>query len=405
MTNTNRPAGTPAPDADSAGEAATSTNGTAQVAGLLSTKMKNLPQRGVVMNSYSVEMIATFAIVCMLTIAGTRAYLALTGYPQVGGEVFHLAHALWGGLALTITTLLLIVFSQPWARWTGAILGGVGAALFVDEVGKFITQKNDYFFPLAAPIVYIFLLLVAGAAALAARVQRSSVSLHVHRLTTVLDQVLQAELDSKPVAPATLQRLKVERDILAQAPGADVFADLVAAADAAISRAQVRDSSSFIERADQRLRSLLSVNGQRRLARLVLITIVLNGLFVVLAIPLGFVVVQNDQPIEINGYRLGTVGWVVATAGAVFAFMGAVAAMIAVINLSRKASHSVERVRRAYAYGQASLVIMLVATNTLMIYVDQFGTFADVIAQILALVALTAYTRNRLAELGEVEMS
>ena len=67
-TISNPPAGTPAPDPDSAGEAATSANGTndtAQVAGLLSAKMKNPPQRGVVMNSYSVGMIATFAIVCI----------------------------------------------------------------------------------------------------------------------------------------------------------------------------------------------------------------------------------------------------------------------------------------------------------------------------------------------------
>ncbi|EFP58297.1 hypothetical protein HMPREF0321_1063 [Dermacoccus sp. Ellin185] len=43
-----------------------------------------------------------FAGACAVTIAATRAYLVLTGYPRVGGEVSHIARALWGGLLLTI---------------------------------------------------------------------------------------------------------------------------------------------------------------------------------------------------------------------------------------------------------------------------------------------------------------
>jgi hypothetical protein len=36
----------------------------------------------------------------------------------------------------------------------------VGVGLFIDEVGKFITRQYDYFFPAAAPIMYVFFLLV-----------------------------------------------------------------------------------------------------------------------------------------------------------------------------------------------------------------------------------------------------
>jgi hypothetical protein len=38
-------------------------------------------------------------------------------------------------------------------------LSGVGVGLFIDEVGKFITQQNNYFFPAAAPIIYAVFLI------------------------------------------------------------------------------------------------------------------------------------------------------------------------------------------------------------------------------------------------------
>ena len=96
-----------------------------------------------------------------LTVAVTRIFLELAGYPQVGNSVLHIAHAIWGGLLLFVAVLMTLVLANRWSFTLSALFSGIGVGLFIDEVGKFITQKNDYFFPPAAPLIYsLFLLMV-----------------------------------------------------------------------------------------------------------------------------------------------------------------------------------------------------------------------------------------------------
>src|SRR5512136_1717863 len=94
------------------------------------------------------------------TVSIVRTFLALAGYPQIGSGTLHIAHVLWGGLILYIAAILPLIYLNPRLHLLGAILSGVGVGLFIDEVGKFITRQYDYFFPAAAPIMYVFFLLV-----------------------------------------------------------------------------------------------------------------------------------------------------------------------------------------------------------------------------------------------------
>ena len=97
----------------------------------------------------------------VVAVVGTRWFLQATGYPQVGGGELHIAHMLWGGLALVIAALLGLIVSAAWVPTVMAILTGAGTGLFIDEVGKFITASNDYFYPLAAPLIYGLVLALA----------------------------------------------------------------------------------------------------------------------------------------------------------------------------------------------------------------------------------------------------
>jgi hypothetical protein len=121
-------------------------------------------QRHFIRNVKSADYLEYFLVAAVAAVLAVRFYLHLTGYPQVGGEVLHLAHVLWGGLFMAVAIFLLTSFLSRRTTRFAVVLGGVGFGLFIDEVGKFMTSDNDYFFRPAVAIMYavIVLLILAG---------------------------------------------------------------------------------------------------------------------------------------------------------------------------------------------------------------------------------------------------
>lgn len=95
------------------------------------------------------------ALAGIATVLVTRAYLAATGYPRIGGGGIHIGHVVWGGLLMICALTVALVWAGGRARVWTALLGGVGTGLFVDEVGKYLTTTNDYFYRPAAAIIYL----------------------------------------------------------------------------------------------------------------------------------------------------------------------------------------------------------------------------------------------------------
>ena len=109
------------------------------------------------------EDAGNYLLISLISFAATvivvRLFLELTGYPQLGNSTLHIAHLLYGGVLLFTAVLIALIWDNPNFMIVSAILSGIGIGLFIDEVGKFITQNNDYFYPAAAPIIYGFFLL------------------------------------------------------------------------------------------------------------------------------------------------------------------------------------------------------------------------------------------------------
>src|SRR5512144_438682 len=102
------------------------------------------------------EVILVAAVAAVLSI---RLFLSLTGYPQLGGSGLHIAHMLWGGLLMAAAMIMLLSFiGRTTHRW-GSVVGGLGFGAFIDEIGKFITSNNDYFFQPAVALIYVVFVL------------------------------------------------------------------------------------------------------------------------------------------------------------------------------------------------------------------------------------------------------
>jgi hypothetical protein len=94
-----------------------------------------------------------FLVSAAVMILLIRLQLWATNYPQLGGGKLHIAHLLYGGVLMLIAIGVLVSFVGRTGRLPGAIIGGLGFGFFIDELGKFVTSDNDYFFQPAAAMI------------------------------------------------------------------------------------------------------------------------------------------------------------------------------------------------------------------------------------------------------------
>lgn len=109
----------------------------------------------IVRNVEFAQLFDTFFITAITTILAVRFYLKLTGYPEIGGSTLHISHLLPGSLLMLASILILLAAVNRAARGFAAVMAGVGFGLAWDELGKFITKDNNYFFHATPGLIYL----------------------------------------------------------------------------------------------------------------------------------------------------------------------------------------------------------------------------------------------------------
>jgi hypothetical protein len=106
------------------------------------------------------EFFENFLISAVAAILGIRVFLHVAGYPTVGGDSLHVAHMLWGGLLMLVALLMVLGYLGSNVRSAAAVIGGLGWGTFIDELGKFITHDNNYFFEPTFALIYVSFVLM-----------------------------------------------------------------------------------------------------------------------------------------------------------------------------------------------------------------------------------------------------
>lgn len=357
-------------------------------------KKEKDPSRSPIRRLHADEYLLLTLLSFAFSVAATRLFLELTGFPQLGGGGIHIAHVLWGGVLLFLAALLPLIYAGRWARVTGAVLAGLGVGLFIDEVGKFITSSNDYFHPSAAPIVYAVFLLTLLLYTLVSRSRKSDPRTELYNIFTQLEEVVDQtfSMEDRKEMQQRLEKIRAEssdRDLV----------DLAAVLEVYLNKHDLQvapsELSFWIRLRDWWLKIEQKIFPRKRF-RAILVGVLLGyGIWSIFLTLGAFLDINNPDELQLflddlmaNRLvrSLTSLTWFEARM-ALEGALGLAIILAAVFWIFRAE-------KRASALAYAALLLSITVVNLLVFYFDQFSTIGLAAVQFLLLVTVLRYRQR-----------
>jgi hypothetical protein len=349
-----------------------------------------MKQRLFIRNLQAAQRLQSFLVSAITAVLAIRLYLDLTGYPQLGGGGLHVAHMLWGGLLMLAAIVILLSFVSKASERLAAIVGGFGFGTFIDEVGKFLTSDNDYFFRPAVAIIYVIFILIL----LAIR------AIHAGRTYTSQEYLVNALQEMEEVAMHDLDEEERKRAML-YLEKSDPQNPLVIALKDSLVRASLQPIPTLwlperIKHSLRRLYFYLAGLSWFRVGVVVFFIgqMLLKTVYILVLVFLGDLRWQELLRLEIveRTEHLSFINWaqIISTLlSAVFVIMGII------------------RIRRsklfAYRMFERSVLVSIFLTQVFVFYHEQFYALVGLVFNILVLVTLRFMIgRERAAEAASI---
>ena len=342
-------------------------------------KNEQLKFRSAVSRNHTEGYLLTSLVAFAVTVIFTRVFLQLAGFPQLGTSVLHIAHALWGGLFLFVAVLLPLALANRWALQASAVLSGLGIGLFIDEVGKFITQTNDYFFPPALSLIYGFFLLCVFLFLIFRRSRKNDPRRAMYHALEGLHDVLDGDLDMGEAAvieaQLTLAKQSAREEIVSLASALGDYLEKEKGNLPAVEPGIWRRTASRLKEVGLRL-------GRRRHRGLISAIMILWLILVV-----GYIIILAQGGASLDEQVLQWSGVLIGIQTAIGGLM-----LVAVLAwFTRKEDNGLK-------FGSTGFLLSLVGLQLHYFYISQFSAITATLLQFAFLQILLAYRRWYLSD-------
>jgi hypothetical protein len=347
------------------------------------------PVRRVKSENYFLILLISFAA----SVSLTRLFLYLTRYPKIGGGELHIAHVLWGGIILFIASLLPIILANRWVYPITACLSGIGVGLFIDEVGKFITQTNDYFYPPAAPIIYAFFLLTVLIYLQIKRPREKDERVILYHTFDLMEEVLDSDLEqdeldelkgmladiSKTSSNPNYRRLAKELEHFLHSRELEVIPPILHHWEIWLNKFQNSKQNILTKK---RLRWFLPVGS-------ILVAVIIFYYPIIFTLGLG-------NPVRLQPMLTGMVNARILRNTAMLNWYSASLALetcVGLILVGAAILLLIGKMKRGLSLAYLGLLLSLTTVNLLVFYFDQFSTILLALVELLLLLLVIYYRR------------